>query len=200
MAAGPRRDQLLDAAARLIVEQGFLPLPMEGLARAARVSKALIYVHFPTQYDLCNALLARELEALSETGLDRALEGGSLHEVATDAVGIYFDHVAHWGPLLQILFSDMYLAGRYDRAVILRRDSVMRRLAQLARRTIRMPAKEIVAGLNIILAIPEEAGMLAFHGEIPTDLARQMSRTLTISALKGMASCATNAKANSYFP
>jgi AcrR family transcriptional regulator len=188
MAAGPRRDQLLDAAARLIVEQGFLPLPMEGLARAAQVSKALIYVHFPTQYDLYNALLARELESLGKTGLDGALKGTTLHTVALDAASIYFDHVAHWGPLLQILFSDRYLSGHYDRAVIVRRDAVMRRLAKLGRASMRMPMKEIVAGLNIIVAIPEEAGTLAFHGDVPMPLARDMCRTLTLSALKGLAS------------
>lgn len=192
MGAGPRRDQLMDAAARLIVEQGFLPLPIERLARAAHVSKALIYVHFPTQYDLANAILAREFDALAAAGLWEAARGDSLPDVAVDCAALYFDHVRRWGPLLNILLSDLYMARRYDRAVTRRRDALMRRLARLARRSIALPAKELVAGLSIVLAIPEEAGALAFQGEVDPALARDMCRTLTLSALKGLASCVPN--------
>ena len=194
MGAGPRRAHLMDAAARQIVEQGFLPLPIEGLARAAQVSKALIYVHFPTQYDLANAILTRELDALFAAGLDDASRGDTLQDVALDCATLYFEHVRRWGPLLHIVLSDLYMARRHDRTAISRRDAVMRRLARLARRHIRLPANEIIAGLNIIMAIPEEAGALAFHGEVDPAVARDMCRTLTLSALKGLASCAPNAK------
>jgi AcrR family transcriptional regulator len=187
MAAGPRREHLLDAAARQIVVQGFLPLPIEGLARSAQVSKALIYVHFPTQYDLANAILAREIDALFVAGLDEASRGDSLEKVAVDCATIYFEHVRRWGPLLHIILSDLYMAHRHDRETMRRRDAVMRRLVRLVRRDIRLPVEEVIAGLNIILAIPEEAGALAFLGEIDPPLARDMCRTLTVSALKGLA-------------
>jgi AcrR family transcriptional regulator len=187
MGAGPRRDQLMDAAARQIVVQGFLPLPMEGLARSAQVSKALIYVHFPTQYDLANAILARELDVLFAAGLDEASRGDTLEKVAVDCATIYFEHVRRWGPLLHIILSDLYMARRHDRETISRRDAVMRRLARHVRRRIRLPMDEIVAGLYIILAIPEEAGALAFLGEVDPAVARDMCRTLTLSALNGLA-------------
>jgi len=182
-----RRDQLLDAAARLIVVQGFLPLPIEGLARSAEVSKALIYVHFPTQYDLANAILAREIDALFASGLDAASRGEDLEKVAVECAAIYFEHVRLRGPLLNIILSDLYMARRYDREIIRRRDAIMRRLVRLARHRISLPVNEIVAGLNIILAIPEEAGGLAFLGEVDTPLARDMCRMLTVSAIKGLA-------------
>jgi len=188
LASELRRDQLLDVAAKLIVDQGFLPLPIERLAREARVSKALIYAYFSTQYDLFNSLLARELQALVSKGLDEASRGRSLNNVAVDCVMIYFDHVVRWGPLLHILFSDLYMASRYDRATTATRDRVARRVARLALRTLRLPAKEIVAGMNMVLAIPEEAGTLAFTGEIELTLTREMCRTLTLSALKGLKS------------
>jgi AcrR family transcriptional regulator len=190
MAAGPRREHLMDAAARQIVVQGFLPLPIEGLARSAEVSKALIYVHFPTQYDLANAILVREIDALFAAGLDEASRGDTLEKVAVDCATIYFEHVRRWGPLLHIILSDLFMARRHDRQTLNRRDAVMRRLVRLVRRQIRLPVDEIIAGLNIILAIPEEAGALAFLGEIDATLARNMCRTLTLSALKGMATTA----------
>jgi AcrR family transcriptional regulator len=193
LASELRRDQLLDVAARLTVEQGFLPLPFEGLAREAAVSKALIYAYFPTQYDLFNALLTRELETLNAKGLDDASRGRTLKDAAVECVMIYFEHVVHWGPLLHVLFSDLYMAGRYDRQALIARDRVVRRVARLARTHLGLPAKEIVAGINMVLAIPEEAGTLAFTGEVEMTLAREMCRTLTLSALKGLKSGAARA-------
>jgi len=189
LASDVRRDQLLDAAARLAVEQGFLPLPMERLARAANVSKALIYAYYPTQYDLLNALLARELDALSTAGLEAASHGKVLEAVTLDCVMLYFDHVLRWGPLLHILLSDRYLVGRLDRQTMRKRDRMVRRIARLAGRTMRLSAKEIVAGINLILAIPEEAGALAFHRELDLRVARDLCRTLSLSGLAGLKSC-----------
>src|SRR6185295_7375665 len=174
LASEQRRDQLLDAAAHLVVEQGFLPLPLERLARNAKVSKALIYAYFPTQYDLLNAVLARELSALAAAGLESASQGKVLEAVTLDCAMLYFDHVVRWGPLLHILLSDRYLAGRLDREAIRKRDRIVRRIARLAHSSMRLPAKEIVAGINLILAIPEEAGVLAFHRELDLALARDL--------------------------
>ena len=188
LASELRREQLLDVAARLIVDQGFLPLPIERLAREAKVSKALIYAYFSTQYDLFNSLLARELQGLVNKGLDEASRGRSLNNAAVDCVMIYFDHVVRWGPLLHILLSDLYMANRYDRATVAVRDRVARRVARLARRTLGLPAKEVIAGMNMVLAIPEEAGTLAVTGDVEPALAREMCRTLTLSALKGLKS------------
>ena len=106
-----RRTQILDAAAQLILEQGYLPLPIERLARTAGSSKALIYTYFPTQYQLFNALLERELGSLSTAGLITASQVGDLDQAAVLCGMLYFEHVARSGPLLQILTADLYMSG-----------------------------------------------------------------------------------------
>src|SRR5688500_13577756 len=77
-----RRAQMLDAAARMIVEQGYLPLPVEEIARQVGASKALVYAYFPTQYDLFNALLVREIDSLLMGGLDTASQVQDLEQAA----------------------------------------------------------------------------------------------------------------------
>jgi AcrR family transcriptional regulator len=193
LASEQRRDQLLDVAAKIVVDQGFLPLPIERLARTAHVSKALIYAYFPTQYALFNALLARELNALAQNGLNEASRGPTLEAVTLDCVMLYFDHVVQWGPLLHILLSDLYLSGHHDAAAVRRRDAVVRRVARLAHRELQLPAKEIIAVINMILAVPEEAGALAFHREVELSLAREICRRLTLSALSGLKKCSRQA-------
>src|SRR5919205_3358996 len=77
-----RRAQILDAAARLVVVQGYLPLPVEQLARTAGTSKALIYTYFPTQYLLFNALLERETQSLALAGFETASQVEDLDQAA----------------------------------------------------------------------------------------------------------------------
>ena len=59
-----RRDQLLDAAAVLIVSEGIPALTMERLAVRAGVSKALPYSHFERSEDVLAELYRRETGAL----------------------------------------------------------------------------------------------------------------------------------------
>ena len=55
-----RREQLLDAALHLLVEGGYPGLSMEGVARAAGVTKPVVYDAFGDRTELLRALLERE--------------------------------------------------------------------------------------------------------------------------------------------
>ncbi|HTE40843.1 MAG TPA: TetR/AcrR family transcriptional regulator [Steroidobacteraceae bacterium] len=181
-----RKAQIVDAAARLIVAQGFLPLPIEKLANAAGSSKALIYTYFPDQDLLFNTLLERELTGLLAAGLDTASKVKDLEQAAVLCSQLYFEHVARYGPLLNVLLSDRYMVGRIDRNVLRARNEVLQRLAQLAQASLPLDKREALAALEMITAIPEEAGRLAFHNEIDVKVARQICRSLIPSALKAL--------------
>lgn len=55
-----RREQLLDAAMRIVVDDGFPAATMEAVARAAEVAKPVLYGLFPSRDELLTALLQRE--------------------------------------------------------------------------------------------------------------------------------------------
>jgi AcrR family transcriptional regulator len=57
-----RREQLLDAALQLIGERGYAGVSMEGVARAAGVTKPVVYDSFANLDALLRALLDREEE------------------------------------------------------------------------------------------------------------------------------------------
>jgi AcrR family transcriptional regulator len=65
-----RRQQVLDAALRLISEQGYAAVTMEGIARAAKIAKPVVYNAYPGRGPLLEALFEREqaraLRALAE--------------------------------------------------------------------------------------------------------------------------------------
>ncbi len=70
MPPGQRREQLIDAALGVILEQGYSGISIEAIARAAGVTRPVVYDHFPNLGELLQALIAREeryaLEQLRE--------------------------------------------------------------------------------------------------------------------------------------
>jgi AcrR family transcriptional regulator len=181
-----RRAQMLEAAARMVVEQGYLPLPIEQLARAAGASKALIYAYFPTQYALFNALLDREIQSLALAGFDTASRVNDLDQAAVLCAMMYYEHVARSGPLLHILMTDLYMKEHIEPRLLEMRDDVMRRLLKLASESLPLNDAEIYAAVEMMSAIPEESGRLVFHGELDPTTARQICHGLITSSLKAL--------------
>jgi AcrR family transcriptional regulator len=181
-----RREQIMDAAAELIVKQGYLPLSIEALAQAASSSKALIYTYFATQYDLFNTLLHREVAALAGAGVKTAVQVSELEPAAVLCGMLYFEYVAQRGPLLHILMTDLYMAEHVEPHATRIGRAILRRLVRLARRTLKLSEKQILAAIEMIAAIPEEAGSLAYHGELDAATARQLCHSLMLSSVRAL--------------
>ena len=75
-----RREQLLDAAAAVIVEKGFASTTVADVAERAGVAKGTVYLYFDTKEDLVTGLQARYASALVD--LARALNEGTGSEIA----------------------------------------------------------------------------------------------------------------------
>lgn len=61
-----RREEIIDAAERVIAAKGFEAAKMEEIGREARVSRALVYTYFKDKTDLYFALCERALNLLRE--------------------------------------------------------------------------------------------------------------------------------------
>lgn len=181
-----RARQIVDAAAAIIVEQGTMPIPLDVLSQRVGISKALVYSYFPTQYELANRVLEHHLTGLLEGGLDAASRAPDWQDVARGCSDLYFDHVSQHGPLLHILLSDLYLAGRIERPLVDAYARLMRRLARRLRAQVRLPARETVASLNMLAAIPEEAGNLVFLKRLDASLGRAVSREMVLGGIEGL--------------
>jgi AcrR family transcriptional regulator len=95
-----RREQLLDTAAELLIEQGARGITMEGLAARAGVSKALPYRHFADADEVLVALHEQELRGISDRigdALRNAPQGES--QVAA-AIRAYLDVIEERGDIL----------------------------------------------------------------------------------------------------
>jgi AcrR family transcriptional regulator len=181
LAPEARRESLLDVAAGLLLEQGYLPLGVQDVADAAKVSKALVYKYFPEPSDLYNALLERACEDLSGAGLERAADQHEAAAVATAEV--YFRYVCATGPLIQIILRDRFMAGRISRSAMAFRDAVCGALARSLHRDLGLPVRQAVACVSIGMTMPEECGRLVFQGDLEPDQGSALCRELVLGVI-----------------
>ena len=97
MAPEQRREQLIDAALKVIVEQGYEGVSIEAIAREAGVTRPVIYDHFPNLGQLLQALIEREenyaLEQLAAV-VPESPQGGTPAELFANGVRRFLDAVA----------------------------------------------------------------------------------------------------------
>ncbi|MFZ5719255.1 MAG: TetR/AcrR family transcriptional regulator [Pseudomonadota bacterium] len=182
-----RRAALIDAAREAVLEQGYLPVSMQGVARRAGVSKALVYARFPTQHDLYAAVLDAELDDLAGAGIEAAAAGPDLAAAATAAAEVYREHIARRGPVLHIIYRDPYMRGHLTARALRMRDRLLGHLARRVRRDFGLDARTAIAAVNMALTVPEEAGRLTFQGAVQPEAARLSCRELTLGCLEALA-------------
>ena len=84
-----RRTALLDAAERAYAERGLSRTTVSDVARAAGVTRGLVYHYFPTTEDLLDAVLERRVEAFVES-----VRAWDAHRTVGDIEGALRDVVA----------------------------------------------------------------------------------------------------------
>ncbi|WP_342800540.1 TetR/AcrR family transcriptional regulator [Nocardia sp. No.11] len=86
MAPEQRREQLLDAVLRVIVEQGVHKVSIDTVARAAEVSRPVVYGLFTDSDQLLRASLDRE-ETAALTQMSAAVPNRTSHDPAAELAG-----------------------------------------------------------------------------------------------------------------
>ncbi len=99
-----RRNQLLDCARDIIVNQGLSTLTMEILAQQAGVSNPLIYKYFDTRLQLLQELLLREYAAFRDTVKEKLTRSKDYRQTVRAYVDINFEQFAG-GDVLSILLN-----------------------------------------------------------------------------------------------
>lgn len=97
MSAGARREQLLDATKAIAVDRGFHAISIEAVARAAGITRPVVYGHFRDLAALLEALVERESRrslAQLEGVLAYDLAAGDAAEQLLGSLRAYLEAVA----------------------------------------------------------------------------------------------------------
>lgn len=111
-----RRAQLLDTAERLLVAGGTDALRMDHVARAAGVTRPVVYEHFGNRDGLVIALLERHAQRIAEHQPHAARDTRSFEERLRDATRAYLTIARTHGPALRALLDGGDLSPAVEQA------------------------------------------------------------------------------------
>jgi AcrR family transcriptional regulator len=193
MAPSERREQLLDAALRVIVEQGYEGVSIEAIARGAGVTRPVIYDHFPNLGTLLKALILREerfaLDELDQVIPDPAPEDPA--QLLAAGVRRFLDSVAARPATWRIILAPLDGTPAIVREhVETNRRRILARLEELVRWGVagdpESEAVDVELAARSILAVAEEAGrqVLADSAQFPPERYEAFALML-VSRLRG---------------
>ena len=96
MTAEQRREQILDVTREIVDKHGFHAVTIDGVARAAGITRPVVYGHFDDLPGLLHALIEREAEratAQLEAALPRPAPGGDPIELLVGALEDWLEAV-----------------------------------------------------------------------------------------------------------
>lgn len=183
MAAGDRRQQIIEVAVELFSKRGFQGTTTREIAQAAGVNEATIFRHFATKSDLYAAIidwkacsedltaLERALAATLETGDDRAL----FVAVAWRMLEINDEDANTMRLMLYSGLEGHGLAEIFFQNHIVR---IFHALAEFIRRRV---SEEIYRPVDPMTAVRAFIGMVHYHALTKTLFPKQVNELLNIS-------------------
>ena len=181
-----RREQILDEAARLILDEGLYAVSMERLARDVGISKGLVYNYFATRDALLTALLSREQAELRDRGMASALEAGSYTELIRQTTRLYLEQTRDRGALIAALLSDPSVAKLMEAESREDRERMVRYFVRATRRAYDLPLPTAIAAVEMLSALTDRAGKLVAEGLVDVDAATELCVELITGGLAGL--------------
>ena len=102
-----RREAIVEKAAQLFAENGFLGASVLDLAKACRTSKSLLYHYYPSKEDVLYAVMASHIDRLVED-VDKAMaiEGGAKQRLKT-LLRLFMNHYVGAASRQKVLLNDL---------------------------------------------------------------------------------------------
>ncbi len=104
--AGERRSTIERAAERLFAQRGYSGTRIDDIARAAGVTKPVLYRHFASKESLHRALLEHHRDALAADALDPYLAEGTLEQRLPAMLDAWFAYVERHPDGCRMLLRD----------------------------------------------------------------------------------------------
>lgn len=169
-----RRSQILDDAARLILEEGLTAVTMERLGRESGVSKALVYNYFPSREVLLASLLHREQADLDSRGMERALKSESYEDLIRQTTRTYLEHTSERGALIQALLADPSVARLMEAESAEGLERTIRYFVRETRREYGLSREMATLAVQMLMAMTDRAGKLVAERAVDIPTAEEM--------------------------
>ena len=187
LAPQERSGQILDFAAKLIIEEGLTELSMERLGREAGISKALIYNYFPNRNDLLRELLKREMEVLRERQLAQIGAAVDFRDLVYRTTRTYVAQVKERGALLQRLWAEPAVARSVADQNVRKREEALRFMVNQVIKAYNLPKDVATSAVDMGMAMTEAAAQHLPSSHDDVDFATNICVTLLLGGLGALA-------------
>ncbi len=185
-----RQAQILDHAARLIGAEGLASVSMERIARAAGISKALVYNYFSSQTVLLRALLKRDLERVQQEQMHAATSATTFPELVRNTTHIALIEVERRGAFVRRLLNEPSLADAVGTVRTHEHDTNVRYLAKRIAKEFKVSLADALALTEVGLGLTIAAGDYLQKSGAPRADVEAMTVAMIIGAVKaGAAQC-----------
>ncbi len=186
-----RKSQLLDIAARIVLNEGVAEVSLNRVAREAGITEAQAHNCFGRRIDLLLELARRELGEVERTRRDVVERGRDYVTSVVLSTVAYLDEAQARGPLLQALLavSEVREGLRVEREEQRARASepVMSRM----RRRYNFSDDEALCANAILSAISLRGGGMLANGRISRAVANRLVLSMVLAGMRSNADAAT---------
>lgn len=182
-----RREQLLDAAADIVMSEGVQEASLNRVARKVGISEAQAHNCFGRRLDMLVALARRELAAIEQTRRGVISRGDDPVTSVVLSTIFYLEESETRGPLLHALLRvpDIKLALRAEREEV-RRQARAPVLASMQARY-GMSAAEAEGANAILSAVVRRSGILLANGRITHEVATRLCLSIVLAGMRSNA-------------
>ena len=180
-----RREQLMDAAARIALDHGWAEVTMKSVAREAGISEAQVHNCFGGRNDLLISLARRELESFERQRRSVVARAGDhITRIALSTVH-YLHEAAERGPLLQILLRnpDVREALKPDRRA--NRSATQQKIAGVLSEQSALTNEEARAATSALSAVSRRGGAMVGSGRRELSMVLQWCLAIVLAGAHG---------------
>ncbi|MDH3582473.1 MAG: TetR/AcrR family transcriptional regulator [Hyphomicrobiales bacterium] len=153
-----RQSIILDFAAEIVAEEGVSAVSMERVAKAADVSKSLVYVYFQSTTELLQKLLRRELKRLRREQAHAANQARTYEEMVRGVTHAYLAYIKERGLIIHRLQNEPSVAQGTGNPTDFSRDDAVRFVAEIISDNFDIPMELAIPAAAISFGLPIAAG------------------------------------------
>jgi AcrR family transcriptional regulator len=187
LAPEERRSLILDHTAEIVARDGVAQLSIEGIGRAAGISKSLVYAYFPNLTALLRDLYAREMRRLRKLQVQAAESASTFEGLVRSITHVYLGYIAERGLLIERLQSEPSVASMHD-PTDFGRDLAVDYLTDIVIAHFDLPRDIARAATDISFGLPASAGSYLHRHSLDLRTLEDLTVTMIIGTFMNLKS------------
>lgn len=153
-----RQSSILDHAAEIVAAEGVAAVTMDRVAKAAGVSKSLVYVYFQSTTEMLQKLLQRELKRLRRKQVEAADKANTFRELVRSVTHAYLSYIKERGLIIHRLQTEPSVAQGTENPTDFKHDAAVIYMAEIVRDNFDIPMELAIPASSISFGLPIAAG------------------------------------------